>query len=145
MPTDVSALQLVLTADPTLIAIVRLSLIVSLSAGCTLGLNGLQRKADVPCPLDAGGQTGHLLRPHANAFILATNCDLCLLAVSSCRLLSWISSNSRTFSIAIAAWSAKVDTSSICFSVNARTSERDNPRTPMGTPSRNIGTPRTVR
>jgi len=32
MPTDVSALQLVLTADPTLIAIVRLSLIVSLSA-----------------------------------------------------------------------------------------------------------------
>src|SRR5262249_13517551 len=32
MPTDVSALHLVLTADPTLIAIVRLSLIVSLSA-----------------------------------------------------------------------------------------------------------------
>jgi len=32
MPTDVSALQLVLTADPALIAIVRLSLIVSLSA-----------------------------------------------------------------------------------------------------------------
>ena len=32
MPTDVSALQLVLTADPTLIAIVRLSLIVSLAA-----------------------------------------------------------------------------------------------------------------
>jgi hypothetical protein len=31
--------------------------------------------------------------------------------------LSWISSNSRTFSIAIAAWSAKVDTSSICLSV----------------------------
>src|SRR5262249_50116671 len=32
MPTDFSAFQLVLTADPTLIAIVRLSLIVSLSA-----------------------------------------------------------------------------------------------------------------
>src|SRR5262245_64544787 len=23
--------------------------------GCTLGLNGSQRKGDVPCPLDAGG------------------------------------------------------------------------------------------
>ncbi len=32
MPTDTSALQLVLTADPALVAIVRLSLIVSLSA-----------------------------------------------------------------------------------------------------------------
>src|SRR5215471_3159898 len=40
--------------------------------------------------------------------ILARNCDLCWLASSSCRLLSWISSNKRTFSIAIAAWSAKV-------------------------------------
>ena len=34
---------------------------------------------------------------------------MCWLASASCRLLSWISSNSRTFSIAIAAWSAKVD------------------------------------
>ena len=41
--------------------------------------------------------------------ILARNCDLCWLASASWRLLSWISSNSRTFSIAIAAWSAKVD------------------------------------
>ena len=40
--------------------------------------------------------------------ILARNCDLCWLASASCRLLSWISSNSRTFSIAITAWSAKV-------------------------------------
>src|SRR6516225_7769596 len=31
--------------------------------------------------------------------ILARNCDLCWLASSSWRLLSWISSNSRTFSI----------------------------------------------
>jgi hypothetical protein len=43
---------------------------------------------------------------------------LCWLASSSCRLLSWISSNSRTFSIAIEAWSANVVTSSICLSVN---------------------------
>ena len=50
--------------------------------------------------------------------MLARNCDLCWLASSSWRLLSWISSNSRTFSIAIAAWSAKVATSSICRSVN---------------------------
>ena len=49
---------------------------------------------------------------------------LVLARLSSCRLLSWISSNSRTFSIAITAWSAKVVTSSICFSVNGRTAER---------------------
>ena len=46
---------------------------------------------------------------------LETNCDLYSLACCSCRFLSWISSNSRTFSIAITAWSAKVVTSSICF------------------------------
>ena len=53
--------------------------------------------------------------------ILARNCDLCWLASASWRLLSWISSNSRTFSIAITAWSAKVVTSSICLVVNGRT------------------------
>jgi hypothetical protein len=77
--------------------------------------------------------------------MLARNCDLRSLASASCLLLSWISSNSRTFSIAIAAWSAKVDTSSICFSLNGRTSERVNVKTPVGMPSRNIGTPSTVR
>src|SRR5215470_14806463 len=39
---------------------------------------------------------------------LETNCDLCSLASASCRFLSWISSNSRTFSMAITAWSANV-------------------------------------
>ena len=53
--------------------------------------------------------------------MLETNCDLCWLASASWRFLSWISSNSRTFSIAITAWSAKVVTSSICLSVNGRT------------------------
>src|SRR5262249_425434 len=77
--------------------------------------------------------------------MLERNCDLFSLACCSCRLFSWISSNSRTFSIAITAWSAKVETSSICLSVNGRTSERDNHRTPMGTPSRNISTPSMVR
>ena len=47
--------------------------------------------------------------------MLETNCDLFSLAIRSCRFLSWISSNSRTFSIAITAWSAKVVTSSICL------------------------------
>ena len=56
--------------------------------------------------------------------MLARNCDLCWLASASWRLLSWISSNSRTFSMAITAWSAKVATSSICLSVNGRTSCR---------------------
>src|SRR5262245_53075351 len=41
MPTDVFALQLVLTADPALIAIVRLSLIVSLSAVLLAALIGV--------------------------------------------------------------------------------------------------------
>ena len=35
--------------------------------------------------------------------MLERNCDLFWLASASCRLLSWISSNSRTFSMAIAA------------------------------------------
>src|SRR5207302_1770006 len=54
--------------------------------------------------------------------ILARNCDLCWLAISSWWLFSWISSNKRTFSMAITAWSAKVWISSICFSVNGRKS-----------------------
>ena len=38
----------------------------------------------------------------------------------SSRVRACTSSNRRTFSIAITAWSAKVVTSSICFSVNGR-------------------------
>src|SRR5438105_5674653 len=41
MPSDVSALQLVLTGDPTLLAIVRLSLLVSLSAVALAALIGI--------------------------------------------------------------------------------------------------------
>src|SRR6516225_7731667 len=53
--------------------------------------------------------------------MLARNCDLCWLASASWRLLSWISSNNRTFSMAMAAWSANVVARSICRSVNGRT------------------------
>jgi len=59
MPTDVSALQLVLTADPALIAIVRLSLIVSLSAVLGLLVYLLLSRAD---PL---GSWGLLFTPQA--------------------------------------------------------------------------------
>ncbi len=45
--------------------------------------------------------------------MFARNSDLCWFAVSSCRLLSWISRNRRTFSSAIAAWSPKVRRSPI--------------------------------
>jgi hypothetical protein len=45
-------------------------------------------------------------------------------------LFSWISSKSRTFSIAIAAWSAKVVSNSICLSVNGRGLEHVRPSTP---------------
>ena len=54
-------------------------------------------------------------------------------------------SNSRTFSIAISAWSAKVDTSPICLSLNGRTMARVRTMTPIATPSRSSGTPRIVR
>jgi hypothetical protein len=47
--------------------------------------------------------------------------------------LSWISSNKRTFSIAIAAWSENVVTNSICLSVKGRTSERVKIGMPIGT------------
>ena len=40
--------------------------------------------------------------------MLATNCDLCWLAISSSRLFWAISSNRRAFSSAMADWSAKV-------------------------------------
>jgi hypothetical protein len=40
---------------------------------------------------------------------------LVLTRLASCRLFSWIPSKSRTFSIAIMAWSAKVVTNSICM------------------------------
>ena len=67
-------------------------------------------------------------------------------AVAVCRSnASLVSSNSRTFSIAITAWSAKVDTNSICLSVKGRTCERVSAITPIGVPSRSSGTPSIVR
>src|SRR5262249_5152352 len=71
--------------------------------------------------------------------MLARNCDLCSLANCSWRFLSWISSNGRTFSMAITAWSAKVVSSSICLSVNGATSVFHRPIVPSGTPSRSKG------
>ena len=50
---------------------------------------------------------------------------------ASSRVRASTLSNKRTFSIAIAAWSAKVVTSSICLSVNGRTSVRVNVSTPI--------------
>ena len=47
--------------------------------------------------------------------------------------------------MAMTAWSAKVVTSSICLSVNGRTSDRHIANTPMSTCSRSIGTPTRVR
>src|ERR1700704_2914484 len=49
-------------------------------------------------------------------FILATNCDLCSLAISNWRLLFWISLSNRPFSMAMTACRAKLVTSSICLS-----------------------------
>ncbi len=47
--------------------------------------------------------------------------------------------------MAMAPWSANVVTSSICFSVNGRTSVRHTENTPTARPSRSIGMPRMVR
>src|SRR5262249_47032571 len=60
------------------------------------------------------------------------------------RFLSWISSNSRTFSIAMTAWAANVVTRSICLSVKGGTVRRISTSTPIEIPSRNRGTPRIV-
>ena len=49
----------------------------------------------------------------------ARNADLCWFAISSWRLLSWISRNSRAFWIAMTAWSANVRSSAISLSENA--------------------------
>ena len=58
------------------------------------------------------------------------------------RLRASSSLNSRTFSMAMTAWSAKVFTSSICVAVKGLTSRRPQPIAPIGTPFRRIGTPR---
>src|SRR5262249_1345574 len=63
----------------------------------------------------------------------------------SSRVRACTSSNRRTFSIAITAWSAKVVTSSICLWVNGCTADRDSTITPIGAPSRSSGTPSIVR
>ena len=77
--------------------------------------------------------------------MLARNCDLCWLASASWRLLSWISSNSRTFSIAITAWSAKV-VDQLDLLVGERPHVvRVKTITPIGSPSRSSGTPSMVR
>ena len=64
---------------------------------------------------------------------------------ASSRVRASTLSNSRTFSIAMTAWSAKVVTSSICLSVKGRTLRREMAMTPTGTPSRSSGTPSIVR
>ena len=53
--------------------------------------------------------------------------------------------NSRTFSIAMTAWSANVWSSKICASVNGRTSCRATAIAPITRPSSNIGTARVLR
>src|SRR5262249_47202786 len=69
----------------------------------------------------------------------------CSSASDTSRVRACTSSNSRTFSIAITAWSAKVVTRSICCWVNGRTVLRCRIMTPIGFPSRSSGNPNTVR
>lgn len=66
-------------------------------------------------------------------------------AVVSSRFLASSSVNSRTFSIAITAWSANVSRSLIWVSENGRASVRLIVMAPIATPSRSSGTLRTAR
>jgi len=61
------------------------------------------------------------------------------------RLRPCSSSNSRTFSIAMTAWSANVESSPIWASENGLTSDRQTPMEPIARPSRRSGTASTVR
>ena len=70
---------------------------------------------------------------------------LLLQRLASSAVRACTSSNSRTFSMAITAWSAKVWTSAIWRSVNSRASGRDSEITPSTLPSRFSGTARPAR
>ena len=66
--------------------------------------------------------------------------------VAVCRSsASCVSLNRRTFSMAITAWLAKVDKSSISLPTNSPTSGRITVMAPTVRPSRNIGTASTLR
>ena len=71
-------------------------------------------------------------------------CNTSAVAVC-CSSDSRSSVNSRAFSIAMTAWSAKVRTSSICRSVNGSTRFRERLIEPSTAPSRSSGTPSPVR
>jgi hypothetical protein len=59
-----------------------------------------------------------------------------------CSNASFVSVNSRTFSMAMTAWSAKVWSNAICSRVNGPGVARETPMAPIGAPSRSIGTER---
>src|SRR5262249_20957618 len=68
----------------------------------------------------------------------------CSSASRSSALRSCNSLNNRTFSMAIAAWLAKVSSSLICLSLNGRTSSRRMRIAPMAFPSRSNGVAKVV-
>ena len=69
----------------------------------------------------------------------------CCSASLSSRVRACTSSNSRTFPIAITAWSAKVCSNAICLSLNGCTSVRRSAITPIHSPSRSNGTHKMLR
>ena len=72
-------------------------------------------------------------------------CGLMLQGLAQFRVALLNSLNSRTFSMAITAWAAKVSSSLICFSEKGRTSVRRIMIAPIAIPSRSNGVARTVR
>src|SRR5215510_7723039 len=77
--------------------------------------------------------------------MLARNCDLCWLAISSWRLFSWISVNRRTFWMAMTAWAAKVSSNSIWRGENGPTVDLRSSMAPTAVPSRIMGAAITAR
>jgi len=83
--------------------------------------DGVERRAQLVAHIGKGTETCAGLLPRAGDF---------------CPGFPRTTARSRWL---IAAWSAKVETRSICLSVNGRTSERARASTPIGTPSRSHG------
>ena len=109
----------------------------------SLGREG-GRQGGADAPSGSGDEDDSVGEPEITLRIsLVAVC--CSSASVSARLRACSSVNSRTFSIAMTAWSANVFNSAIWRSVNGRTSRRRMVSVPIASPSRSIGTDTRVR
>ncbi len=90
------------------------------------------------------GELAMTRRISAVAVCCSSDSVTCAWASVSARFFCCSSVNRRTFSMAMTAWSAKVWSRAICFSVNGRTLWRRIEITPIAIPSRSSGTASSV-